>query len=163
MKFTLKPGETIETLTPDELEGLLDRVAERFSQPLDERVLNPTSVILSAAGAGTLIAYEVPPGYDLRLDAIVLNAAGVTPAAPYTAAGAYVAVFSDESASPGSLIDFSSTTTIFPSRFSWSSNEAPIVRSGQVVLVQVVNGPANGNVTARLQGVLERSRTPLER
>lgn len=161
MKFLLKPGETIETLTPGELSELLARVADRFTESPDETYSNPSSVLLSGAGTAAWIVAEVPAGFQLKLGYITFDADGYTPGAPYTANQAYIDLHRDDVNTP--RLDWTPSSTLFPSRFFWGTTDAPVLRASQQLIAQVVNGPPGRNINAYVQGLLEVVRDPMRR
>jgi hypothetical protein len=161
VKFVLRAGETVETLSPDELRHLLDRVADRFVLSVDETYLNPSQAVLSAAGTASWVIAECPPGFNMRVSRITFESPAGTPGAPYSAAGAYVAYRRDDPNTP--VLDFTVNPAIFPTLFSYGSNDAPIIRPSSQVIAQVVNGPAGGLVVCQFQAALEVARTAVGR
>lgn len=165
MKFTLKPGETIETLTPGELSDLLAGVADRFTSTPDETYTNPSqpaSGTVNANGSTSWVIAQAPPGYQIRLAWVVIDSPNFTPAAPFTAAGAFISLHRDDANT--TRIDFTPSTAIIPVRFNYGTLDAPLLRSGQQLIANVVGGAglANVPISGYVQGQLEPVRQVIQ-
>jgi len=115
----------------------------------------------TAAGAVTIDVYTVPAGYDFSLTRLIIEAAGFTPAAPFTGAGAYIAVRRSSV-----LIDFASLIAVEPSGggkslpalFTYSVTSGFSLRNKEVLQVELVAGPASTRILARAEGFLRRGK-----
>lgn len=70
MRQTLKPGQPVDFVTPDELAALIPRPSE------ETRIRVPQGVALNPNGAGQVEVYEVPAGYEFEVRRVVLSLAG---------------------------------------------------------------------------------------
>ncbi|MFI5420303.1 MAG: hypothetical protein ACHQ1H_04995 [Nitrososphaerales archaeon] len=96
--------------------------------------------------------YQVPQGFQFITTRVTFEDATHTPGAPFSAAGAWVALISGDKFQPGSLRDMvpnpgnAGATPIIPGIFSDGSSEASIFRGGEIISIHIVGTAALANV-----------------
>jgi len=103
--------------------------------------------------------FQVPQGYNFTATRVNVEAAGFTPASPFSNAAAWIALIRGTSFTVGSLLDFGPATpgsAIIPSIFSTSDNHAPTLNGGEILTLHIVGaaGLANQDIWCRCQGWL---------
>lgn len=145
-------GAELDFLTPSEAVELM----RNFEQRVTYRTARANaSGKTDASGAITLDVYTVPPGFELELGRVNVDADSATPAVPFSGAGAFVALLRG-----AFRVDWSSLVAgagSLPFKTSYSGVNAPLYRNGEKVLVQLVAGPASTGVTVEIQGRLRRA------
>lgn len=110
----------------------------------------------NASGNLDLPIFYVPAGFECAVVRVNIEDATHTPASPFSAATAWLALIRGDHFGPGSILDFGPATvgtTIIPSIFSTSENHAPILRGGEILSLHVVGSAtlANTPIFARAQ------------
>lgn len=122
-------------------------------------VIEATSGETDASGNLDLKVFQVPQGYHFTITRVNVEGAGFTPASPFSAASAWIALIRGALFAPGSILDFgpaSSGGVILPSIFSTSDNHAPALNGGEILTLHVVGSAtlANIGIWCRCQGWL---------
>ncbi len=115
----------------------------------------------TTTGAVSIDVYTVPAGYDFNLTRLLVEAEGFTPAAPFTGAGAYIAIRRSSV-----LIDFAALIAVEPSGggkslpalFTYSVTSGFRLSNKETLQVALVAGPATTVITARAEGFLRRGK-----
>lgn len=113
-----------------------------------------------ATGNVDIPLYRVPQGFQFFTTRVTFEDATHTPGAPFSAAGAWVALIAGDKFAPGSLRDMApnpgnaGATPLIPGIFSDGSSEASIFRGGEIITLHVVGTAtlANLDIFATLQG-----------
>lgn len=113
-----------------------------------------------AAGNLDLVLYRVPQGYQFLTTRVTIEDATHTPGAPFSAAGAWIALISGDKFAAGSMRDMApnpgnaGASPIIPFIFSDGSSEASIFRGGEIISLHVVGTAtlANTDIFVSLQG-----------
>jgi hypothetical protein len=126
----------------------------------DQRITEGATGQTDGSGNLDLKLYVVPQGYKFTATRVNLEAVGFTPASPFSAATAWVALIRGTQFAAGSILDFGPSASggiIFPSIFSTSDSHAPFLRGGEILSVHVVGSVtlANTDIYARVQGELK--------
>lgn len=155
MKQVLRPGYPVEFLTPDEFVALQPR------QHQETRVRAPATLQLDANGNGRVTVYEVDPGYEFEARRIVLTLSGNVPQDPNTgnvllnAAGKFVAYLRSDSLIEYGQPQYGANVQV-PGVQSWSREQGPYLRNGEVFQVQANGLGANAVLNVYLEGILVR-------
>lgn len=171
-------NELIEQLGGEGAARLLHHMwVEANTRKKERDMVIPVGGTADGSGNLDLVIYDVPQGYTFKVTRVNLEAVvgGTlqTPAAPFSAANAWLALmrgtnFSNvggeatASFGNGSMLDFAPATAgsrLFPGLFTWSKNHAPLCQSGTKLGLHVVGTGtfANAQVYCRVQGVLTDS------
>lgn len=147
----------VETRRAFEVQSALFADAVRDSHI--RNVIEATSGETDTNGNLDLRLFQVPQGHHFKATRVNIEAAGFTPASPFSNAAAWIALIRGAIFSPGSILDFgpsSSGGSILPSIFSTSSNHAPALNGGEILTLHLVGSAtlANVGIWARCQGVL---------
>ena len=151
MKFRLKAGEWIDTLTKPELdEAFRDHEERQFAwqrvQQREPRWVRPdASAETDANGNVILDVYRVGNGQEYRLARAVLEVDGYSAGAPFSGGGFHVL-------RDGLLV--SPVPGPLPTSTPYPEGGQPRFRNGDLIQVQVFGGPPNTQVTAHLEGSL---------
>lgn len=155
MRQVLRPGYPVDFLTPDEFVQLQPRPQQR------SRTRAPATIQLDANGNGTGVVFEVDVGYEFEARRIVLSLFGNVPNDPNTgnvllnAAGKFVAYLRSDS-----LIEYGQpmygAAIQVPGVQTWSREQGPYLRNGEVFQVRANGLTANGVLNVYLEGILVR-------
>lgn len=150
MKQKMVPGAEIESVTPDELRGI---IAEAFSGVggAPEIVQARKDGTTDANGNLTLAVYTIPPGQEYVHTRMIVWAASATPASPWTGAGAYLLVLRNDI--PVDFVSLVPGATGLPAISTDSESQAPVFRQGDTLSVQLVSGPATTNIVVSIRGI----------
>lgn len=134
-------------------ELILDSLKHLRERPVSEGVSGQTD----ASGNLDLRLYVVPMGYIFYPTRVNIEGGAFTPASPFAAAAAWLALIRGQAFAPGSILDFGPASvggTIIPSIFSTSRNHAPMLRGGEILTLHIVGGAglASTSIWARCQG-----------
>lgn len=118
----------------------------------------------TATGLLDLPIYLVPSGYELVVTRWNVEAVGFSPAAPYSNAAGFLALFAGLQfptalQGVGSMVDFlpnppASGGAILPASVTDGATQAGLFRGGEQVSLHVQTGPASTDIYMRLQGIL---------
>lgn len=160
-------NELIGQMSPEERHATLIALW-RETNVAKRKLSTIQQVSANTDGSGNLdlLIFQVPMGYELTVTRVNLEAingstgASFTPAAPFSAATAWLALYRGERFQFGSVLDFgppSAGGTIFPSVFTDSDTQAIRLRGGEFLSLHVVGSGtlANAPVAARMQGLLQ--------
>lgn len=151
MKFKLRAGAELDSLTQDELDASLARALEAYAarSRVDEQaprwIRADASGQLDANGNGTIDVYRVRNGQELRVRRFLVEVDGYNAANPTPGGG--VQLLRD-----GLLESFQGGP--LPALGTCTEGAEPHMRNGDLVQVQVIAGPANAMVTATVEGPL---------
>lgn len=157
MKHTIKHGATIDIPSLAEIAALLK------AGPRVTYIRAAAAVVLDAAGNGLLGVYECPLGMEFEARRLALNldsaADPSTGNVPLNVAGKSVAILRS-----GTLIEYANPqaptgTAQVPGVMSWSSQQGPIIRNGEVLQLQAAGLTANTTFTVELAGILRQPGT----
>jgi hypothetical protein len=103
--------------------------------------------------------FQVPQGYNFSAVRVNVEAAGFTPASPFSSAAAWIALIRGTAFTVGSILDFGPATpgsAIIPCIFSTSDNHAPALNGGEILGLHITGaaGLANQDIWCRCQGWL---------
>jgi hypothetical protein len=155
VRQVLRPGYPVDFLTPDEFIALQPRSRQ------ESRVRSPASIQLDANGNGKGIAFEVEVGYEFEARRIVLTLGGNIPVDPNTGAvllnvaGKFVAYLRSDSLIEYGQPQYASGIQI-PGIQTWSREQGPYLRNGEVFQVQAAGLTANAILNVYLEGILVR-------
>lgn len=156
-------------LTAGEFNRRLDlsvrHLASLFEQARAERrrqvVISSTAANLDGSGNATFPVYQTAAGFNFFVSRIVVEAAGYTPASPYSNASFYLGLYSSQnpnSVAQGQLLDFTPTLAAaqgIPNVADYLADESgPMVQGQHYLVCNVVSGPASKILTVRYQGYL---------
>lgn len=164
MKQKLTAGAELDLLTEQELRTLIEELVSGYLRPTMPR-RDEDGLLVPAGGADVTLA--LPPvsrGMEIVYTRLVIEAPGsaFTPAAPYNAAGAYVAIMRSDL----ELLDFVSLVAGagggIPYRFGpWSSSNGIRVRDGEQLRALIHVPPAAGTpLVLRGEGFLSPIQGP---
>lgn len=145
----------VDLLTADELHvELSDAVRQLQGGP--RRVRGAMSGKTDAAGALDMDVYDVSVGGQLALSRLLIRADNATAGVPVVAAAGFINLLRS-----GLLIDFYGVAKVvgglaLPLRDTWGNHEAPLIRNGEILQVQVRGYTANMGVTVEIQGWEDR-------
>jgi hypothetical protein len=128
---------------------------------LDNRlVIEYASGSTDGSGNLDLKLFTVPMGYAFYATRINIEGGAFTPASPFSAATAWLALIRGTNFGVSSILDFgpaAASGTIIPSIFSTSRNHAPALRGGEILTLHIVGSAtlANTSIWARCQGFLD--------
>lgn len=157
-KTKLTAGSEIDFLTKDELDEVFKRYLSGFLRP--PQTVRPTfGILLDSSGesttagalAGPADLFEVPAGYLLRLHRAGFWPDGYTLGAPYTSVTGYLNICRNRVAEDGIPL----TSPGLPQIWTAGTADGIEYRNGEVVQVQIVDGPPSASVRCALQGTLE--------
>ena len=154
-KTKLEPGAEFEFVTPDELRDVLREVSAELQSTGPQRVRASQAVALDANGDGTVVVYAVPVDSHFIVHRLELESDGHDPGTPFTAAAGYADLVRGKDGERIDFVLFASSAGGLPQVKTWSSENGPYFHAREQVTVKVVGGPANGNLIARVQGVLD--------
>ena len=155
MRQVLRPGYPVDFLTPDEFINLQPRARQQ------SRVRSPATLQLDATGSGKVTVFEVEAGYEFEARRIVLTLSGNVPSDPNTgnvllnAAGKFVAYLRSDSLIEYGQPQYGSAIQV-PGVQTWSREQGPYLRNGEVFQVQAVGLTASGVLNVYLEGILVR-------
>jgi hypothetical protein len=159
VKFTLRSGAELETLTRDELNRELElfgdanekraagRVARQVRGPGDWQETD-------ANGGAVLVPYRVPNGCTFTLHHVVVTAEGASVSVPYKLTPVAVEIRRDEPG--GDLIDFAPEPDEVGQLPTIVKRIGYPFRNGERVVIVVVDAAANTRVYANVTGTLRR-------
>lgn len=123
------------------------------TRPKQERLHSfYTGEQLDAGGDATIYFPAIQPGFSFRLERLVIEFAGYTPASIYDSsddADFYVAFYRN-AIGVGALIDY---VAYVPSSADYDSN-GPFLRENEVLVCQIVDGPVSTQAAVQAHGVL---------
>jgi hypothetical protein len=136
-RFDLRPGATIETVTPDELDTAITVALD--ARAVEDYTRRKDIITLDGNGAGSTVEL-VSPQYDWRIERVTLGGAG--------AAGALVQIYENQQ-NPMDLLEVIQlgTAGIYSDGFD---NSLYVPAAAQIVIA-VTGGVANRQVTYNLQ------------
>lgn len=155
MKVALKPNAELDLLTRDELREELEAIVARLRER-PALVRGDEEGQTDASGnIGALEFYRVPPGMMFHLTRCHVLMQGVTPATPFTGAGAFLELLRNAVA-----VDWESLaagSAGLPSKLvdADSPQTAPVGTNGDVFAVRVQAVTATRQILVRFQGLLE--------
>lgn len=122
-------------------------------------VIEATSGETDANGNLDLRLFQVPQGHHFTVTRVNVEAGLFTPASPFSAATAWIALIRGALFAQGSILDFgppASGGVILPSIFSTSDSHAPALNGGEILSLHIVGSItlANTGIWARCQGIL---------
>lgn len=138
-----------------------DKLLQAAIPLLDQRIIVERHAgNTDANGNLDLPLYRVPQGYQLVVTRCIIEDATHTPGAPFSAAGAWIALIDGDRFQPGSVKDFlpnpgnAAAVPLIPGLFSDGNTEAAVFRGGQIVSLHVVGTVtlANVDIFCTLQG-----------
>jgi len=146
----------LDLLTKDELREEIDRAAARLDQG-PRRVRAAASGRTDAGGNLDLDVYDVNVGGEFALSRFVVKADDATAGVPIIAAAGFVNLLRS-----GILIDFYGLAKrvgglALPLVDTWGNHDAPFVRNGEILQVQVRGYSANMGVTVEIMGWEDRT------
>lgn len=156
MRQRIIHGTVIDVATPDEVRSILETV----KPPKKARIRAPMNIVLDGSGDGQDEIYTVPIGYVFSLRRLVTNISTATSPVngqvPLNVASRYVALLRS-----GSLVEYPvlvSPTGIsqVPGVATWSSDEEPYFRNGEVVEIQAVGLTPDAILSVSLEGLLRQ-------
>lgn len=159
MRTILKHGAVIDHVTPDEMRTILGDASDKPSA--SSRVRTAVGVLLDANGNGQDEAYAVPIGFEFEARRVFLNlstAAGpVTGSVALNVAGKQIAFLRS-----GVMMEYAiplapTALAQVPGMQTWSFQEGPYLRNGEVFEVQAVGLTANATLMVTLEGILTRA------
>lgn len=118
-----------------------------FRKTVSERVRAQNGGKTDAAGAASIDVYTVPLGQEFRLCRVVVEADGFTFAALFTNAAGAVTIQRG-----GQMNDGFNLSAGLPNVWSAGSGASPRYVNGEKVTIVVVGGPANTNISVRIEG-----------
>ena len=128
---------------------------------LDQRIVVET-ITGQTDGSGilNLVLFRVPQGMQFITTRVNVEAAGFTPATPYTNAAGWIGLMRSDKFVIGSLVDFLpnppiASGAILPASITDGASEAAVFRGGEIVGLTIASGPANTDIWVRLQGFEE--------
>lgn len=134
----------------------------RAAMPLLNKRIVVESSTGQTDGSGNVVIplYRVPQGMQLVITRVNFDDGVSTPAVPFTFATGFVELITAEAYAPGTIVDFLpnppvASGPIFPGQFTDGSDEASVIRGGQVISLNVFHGPINRDIWCRLQGFEE--------
>lgn len=112
-----------------------------------------------ANGNLDLRLFEIPQGFKLQVARVNVEAGTFTPASPFSAANAWMALIRGLAFAPGCILNFGPAVAagpLLPGIFSESTSHAPIVLGGDAISLHIVGTATLANIAiwARLQGLL---------
>lgn len=128
---------------------------------LDRRiVINYANGQTDGSGILNLVLYRVPQGMQFITTRVNVEAAGFTPATPYTNATGWIGLMRSDRFVIGSLVDFVpnpplATAPILPASITDGASEAAVFRGGEIIGLTIASGPATTDIWVRLQGIEE--------
>lgn len=156
MRTLIKPGATIDALSPQEAEKLLEAM---FRREVEENVRAAESLSLSATGGGTVEVFEVPVGFELDVRRVSIDLAGAADIGTgQIALGAGKTV---EYLRSGTRIEWGQPSfngvAQVPGVQTWGKQQGPYLRNGEVFEVRFTGiGAVVQNVVVQMQGILRR-------
>jgi hypothetical protein len=151
-RATIKQGETIDFVSPDELRAILGEAASQQNRLSPQTSRPIEGIVLDANGNGTVELYKVPAGMEFALHRIIIDADGITPAAPFTNPAGFAEIL--RGGAMFGFVSFAPAAGGLPAVNTWGSDNAIRYRNDEVVEVSIVGGPANGTIIIRAQGTL---------
>lgn len=153
MKQVLKPGQSVEFATPDEIAALIPRPEQRT------RIRETQQVTLDANGNGTIQAYEVPAGYEFEVRRVTIWIGAVSD--PNTAPVALnVAGKGVAYQRSGQFIEFGQpqygAAVQVPGVQTWGDQQGPYLQNKEVFQVRAIALTANLILTSVTEGILVR-------
>lgn len=159
----LESGATIETVSPAELRQIL----ASFQAGLDKRgpssQFPSASILLDASGnafgeptgtnPGRLDVYTVPQGHSFALHRIIIDADGITPAAPFQNNAGYIDLIQR-----GRRVDFVNLSVAaggLPASKTWGTADSPRWVNGDRLRLEVHGGPPSTALKVYCQGTLQ--------
>ncbi len=147
---------SLDLLTKDELREEIDRATSRLDQG-PRRVRGAASGRTDANGNLDLDVYDVNVGGEFSLSRLVVKADNATAGVPIVAAAGFINLLRS-----GTLIDFYGLAKVvgglaLPLRDTWGNHDAPFVRNGEILQVQVRGYTANMGVTVEIMGWEDRT------
>lgn len=161
MRTRIKHGETIETVTPGEMEAIL---ARRLRSQDSKRIRATESVKLDANGAGKVDVYTVPPGFQFEARRVMVNidsaADPSTGNVPLNVAGKAVKYLRS-----GTLIEYAvpsspNAAPQVPGVQTWGAEQGPYIRNGEVFQIEAVGLTANAVLVVNVEGILSKPEDP---
>lgn len=150
MRQTIRPGGSIDALTPDELFRLIPR-PERVT-----RVRAPETVTLDSSGNGLVVVYKVPIGAEFAIRRVVvsLGTADPTTGAVLLNVAGKCLVYRRS----GNPIEFGQpqygSSVQVPGVQTWGDQQGPYIRNGETFEVLAVGLTPNIQLTASVEGLL---------
>lgn len=161
MQTKIAAGETLETLTQEELRTVLEELASGYLRdPFRDRI--DAGGTTTAGGALQTGIYKPKQGYRFRLQRLAVIVDGYTYASPYNPGTQGCLQILRGTRNANLVVDGyafgGSTGGTLPATYVESSSKAIDVVSGEELYLQVVGGPASKSVSIIGHGQLE----PLE-
>lgn len=158
MKQRIKIGGRdveLDLITAEEVKTTIEQTISGYLRPTTPK-RDEDGAVAPASGDMTVTLPPVPRGMEVIYNRVVIDAPGsaFTPASPYNAAGAYVALLRDQE-----LIDFVSLVAGagggIPYRWTWSTSYGIRLRDGEALSALVHVPPAAGTgIVLRADGYM---------
>jgi hypothetical protein len=161
MRFTLKHGAEIDTLTKDEAENILNTIRARDAA---RRIRATAIVALDANGNGTDEVYAVPVGFEFAARRVTLDLD--TASDPNTGNVALnVAGKAVEFLRSGTRVEYAvpiSANAIpqIPGVQTWGAEQGPQFVNGEVFEVKARGLTPNAHLSVIVEGILRRPIAP---
>lgn len=148
-------GAIIDFATPDEVYSMIPRPTRRT------RIRAGETLVLDATGSGIIAVYKVPSGGEFEARRVMLNLESAadpsTGNVPLNVAGKFVKYLRS-----GTLIEYASPSgpnaiPQVPGVQTWSREQGPYLRNGEVFQVQALGLTASVILTIMLEGILEEN------
>lgn len=168
------PGDVAKPPPPgEEVAGppLFDLVKElRHAQEVGRQLLEESNKLLQrrtivrrgngqtdASGNVDIPLFVVPMGFEFVVTRVNVESPAFTPAVPYSAATAWIALILGDRFGVGAILDFLpnpplASGPILPCLFTDGADQAGVLRGGEQVSIHLANGPVNSAIVCRLQG-----------
>lgn len=159
MRFKIKHDSEIETVTPGELATALQALNVR--EQTRSRVRAPAIITLDGTGAGQDEIYAPPMGFDFELRRVsfeldTVNAANLATGSVSLIAPGITARYLRSGQQIEWAIPIGSTSNAakVPGAQTWSAEQGPYFRNGEVFEVAVTGFPAGARLTVTAEGIL---------
>lgn len=151
-RHKIAAGEEIDVLNATEAEDIIARaIAQMQGQGGEGEIRAGEGGVTDANGNIVVPVYVVPVGCSFRITRLVVDADGFTAAAPFrNPAGAVVVRRS------GETVDFVNLQNGLPALSTDSKDTGTRWRNGEIVELQLINGPANNTIRVAVQGFLRK-------
>lgn len=170
MEQLVSHGGTIDAVTTKEMQTMVNGIKTGLpvsNQPSKiTRIRATSSIILDENGDGVLDIYQVPLGYEFELRRVNFDGNG-TPSNTQGGDGSHYITYLRSGrliayANPNSYLNNNSdtSTTLVPGNESWSSEQGPILKNGEVLSVGLNMLTNFTTIDVEIQGLLKEIDTP---